>query len=75
VHAVDGDIGPVRGIVVEPGTGRVTSVLLRERHLLSHRTVLIPRSAVAEVGVDGFHLSITKRQVHDLPEATGHAAD
>jgi hypothetical protein len=69
VHATDGDIGHVQGIVVDPGTGRVASVLLRERHLLSHRTVLIPRSAVAEVGAGGFHLSITKRQVQDLPPA------
>jgi hypothetical protein len=52
----------------------VMSVLLRERHLLSHRTVLIPRSAVAEVGADGFHLSITKRQVQDLPADTDHPA-
>lgn len=74
VHATDGDIGHLQGIVVEPGTGRVTSVLLRERHLLSHRTVLIPRSAVAEVGADGFHLSITKRQVQDLPADTDHPA-
>ena len=69
VHAIDGDIGHVQGITVDPGTGHVTSVLLRERHLLSHRTVLIPRSAVAEVSADGFHLSITKRQAQDLPPA------
>jgi hypothetical protein len=69
VHATDGDIGHVQGIVVDPGTGRVTSVLLRERHRLSHRMVLIPRFAVAGVGADGFHLSITKRQVQDLPPA------
>lgn len=76
VHATDGDIGHVQGIVVDAGTGRVTSVLLRERHRLSHRTVLIPRSAVAEVGADGFHLSITKRQVQDLPPADiDHPAD
>jgi hypothetical protein len=69
VHATDGDIGHIQGIVADPGTGRVTFVLLRERHLLSHRTVFIPRSAVAEVDTDGFHLSITKRQVQDLPPA------
>ena len=69
VHAKDGDIGHVQGIVVDSGTGRVTAVLLRERHLLRHRTVLIPRSSVAAVGADGFHLSITKRQVQDLPPA------
>jgi sporulation protein YlmC with PRC-barrel domain len=69
VHAKDGDIGHIQGIVVDPGTGRVSAVLLRERHLLTHRTVLIPRSAVAEVDVDGFYLNITKRQVKDLPPA------
>jgi hypothetical protein len=47
----------------------VTSVLLREGHLLRRRTVLIPRSAVAEVGADGFHLRITTQQVQDLPPA------
>jgi sporulation protein YlmC with PRC-barrel domain len=69
VHATDGDIGHLRGIAVDPGTGRVTSVLLREGHLLRRRTVLIPRSAVAEVGADGFHLRITTQQVQDLPPA------
>jgi sporulation protein YlmC with PRC-barrel domain len=69
VHAKDGDIGHVQGIVVDAGSGRVTSVLLREGHLLGRRTVLIPRSAVAEVGADGFHLHITKEQVRNLPTA------
>jgi len=69
VHAKDGDIGHLQGIVVDPGTGRVTSVLLKEGHLLGRRTVLIPRSAVAEVGADGFHLHITKEQVQNLPPA------
>jgi hypothetical protein len=69
VHATDGDIGHVLGFVVEAGSGRVTSVLLREGHLLSRRTVLIPRSAVAEVGEDGFRLSITREQVQHLPPA------
>jgi hypothetical protein len=69
VHATDGDIGHVQGIVVDPGTGRVISVLLREGHLLGRRTVLIPRSAVAEAGADGFHLNITTHEVKNLPRA------
>jgi len=56
VHATDGDIGHVLGFVIEAGSGRVTSVLLREGHLLGRRTMFIPRSAVAEVGPDGFRL-------------------
>ncbi len=69
VHATDGDIGHVLGFVVEADSGRVTSVLLREGHLLGRRTVLIPRAAVAEVGWDGFRLNITKEQVKHLPPA------
>jgi hypothetical protein len=69
VHAKDGDIGHIQGISVEPGTGRVTAVLLKERHLLRHRTVAIERSAIAEVGPDGFHLHLTTAQVRNLPPA------
>ena len=69
VHATDREIGRVQGIAVDPDTGRVTSVLLRTGHLLSHKAVLVPRSAVAAVGADGFHLNITAQQVHDLPPA------
>jgi hypothetical protein len=68
-HATDRDVGHVQGIAVDPDTGRVTSVLLRTGHLLSHKAVLVPRSAVASVCADGFHLNITARQVHDLPPA------
>jgi hypothetical protein len=68
-HAADRDIGHVQGIAVDPATGQVTSVLLRTGRLLSHKAVLIPRSAVAEVDAAGFHLNITARQVHGLPRA------
>lgn len=75
VHAKDGDIGHVQGIAVDPATGRVTFLLLRTGRLWSHRAVLVPRSAVAEVGADGFHLDITVQQVRDLPPAdTDHPA-
>lgn len=69
VHATDGDIGHIQGIVVDTGSGRVTSLLLRARHHLGHKTVLIPRSAVAEVGSYGFNLNIAREQVHKLPPA------
>jgi PRC-barrel domain len=70
-HATDRDIGHVQGIAVDPATGQLTCVLLRTGHLLSRKAVLIPRSAVAEVDADGFHLNITAKQVHDLPPAGG----
>lgn len=73
VHATDGDAGHVQGILVDGGSGCVTSVLLREGHLMGRRSVLIPRSAVAEVGADGFHLRMSREQVQNLPPADiGH---
>jgi hypothetical protein len=69
VHATDGDIGHVQGIIVDTGSGRVTSLLLRTGHLLGRKMVLIPRSAVAEVGTYGFQLNIARDQVHKLPSA------
>jgi len=69
VHATDGDIGQVEGVAVEAGTDRVASVLLREGHPWGRRAVFIPRKAVAKVDADGFHLTITRQQVRDLPPA------
>jgi hypothetical protein len=46
-------------------------VLLQEGHLLSRKEVRIPRDAVARVDEDGFHLSITRRDVQDLHAGLG----
>jgi hypothetical protein len=65
VHATDGDIGTVEGLVVDPDR-RVTHVLLQEGHLWGRKDVAIPIGAV--IGVDGgVRLNITKQDVKDLP--------
>lgn len=66
VHATDGDIGRVQGLVIDRGSRRVTHVLLQEGHLWSRKDVAIPMSAVASAS-DGIQLTITRRQVEDLP--------
>jgi hypothetical protein len=66
VHAVDGEIGRVRGFLADPGDHRVTHVLLQDGHLWERKEVAIPISAVTGVQ-DGIRLSITKRQVENLP--------
>jgi sporulation protein YlmC with PRC-barrel domain len=66
VHAVDGDIGQVQGLVIDPRDHHVTHVLLQEGHLWGRKEVAIPISAVTGVD-DGIRLSITKQQVQDLP--------
>jgi sporulation protein YlmC with PRC-barrel domain len=66
VHAADGNIGRVQGLVIDPSDHHVTHVLLQEGHLWGRKEVAIPISAVTGVD-DGIRLSITKQQVQDLP--------
>jgi sporulation protein YlmC with PRC-barrel domain len=66
VHATDGAIGRVRGLVVDPRDRHVTHVLLDEGHLWGEKRVAIPISAVAGVS-DGVRLNLTKDEVRDLP--------
>jgi sporulation protein YlmC with PRC-barrel domain len=66
VHATDGDIGRVQGIVIDPRNHQVTHVLLQEGHLWGSRDVAIPIRALT-VGDNGIALNITKQQVQDLP--------
>jgi sporulation protein YlmC with PRC-barrel domain len=67
VHATDGSIGHVQGLVIEPQSHHVTHVLLQEGHLWGKKEVAIPIHAVAKVDQDGIHLDRTKQQVQDLP--------
>ena len=66
VHALDGEIGRIKGLLVDPDDHRVTHVLLEEGHLWGRKKVSIPVSAVTGVE-NGIRLSLTKRQVEDLP--------
>jgi sporulation protein YlmC with PRC-barrel domain len=65
VHATDGDIGRVQGLVVDPADHHVTHVLLAEGHLWGRKEVAIPIGAVTAVD-DGVRLSLTKDDVADL---------
>jgi hypothetical protein len=75
VHASDGPIGHVRGLVVDPSDHQVTHVLLDEGHLWGKKEVSIPISAVTGVDDDGVRLSLTKAQIADLPPVLGAPHD
>jgi sporulation protein YlmC with PRC-barrel domain len=66
IHATDGHIGKVQGLVIDPDSHRVTHVLLQEGHLWGRKEVAIPIGAVTGVD-DGIRLNITRQQVQDLP--------
>ena len=66
VHATDGNVGQVEGLVIDPDSHRVTHVLLQEGHLWGRKDVTIPISAVTRVA-DRIEVSLSRQQVHDLP--------
>ncbi len=66
VHATDGDIGKVEGLVVESRGHHVTHLLLQEGHLWGRREVAIPIEAISSVE-SGIRLKISKQEVQDLP--------
>jgi sporulation protein YlmC with PRC-barrel domain len=66
VHATDGAIGRVQGLVIDRSDHHVTHVLLDEGHLWGQKRVAIPISAVTGVE-DGVRLNLTKDEVRDLP--------
>jgi sporulation protein YlmC with PRC-barrel domain len=66
VRASDGRIGHLKGFAVDQADHKVTHVLLREGHLWGRKDVAIPAEAVSSMN-DDIELSITKKQVEDLP--------
>jgi sporulation protein YlmC with PRC-barrel domain len=66
VHATDGHIGQVEGLVVDPERQRVTHVLLQEGHVWGRKEVAIPIGTVSRVA-DRVEVNLSKQQVQDLP--------
>jgi sporulation protein YlmC with PRC-barrel domain len=66
VHATDGDIGNVQGLVISAGDRHITHVLLREGHLFGRKQVAIPIGSITAV-TDGIRVGLTRQQVQNLP--------
>lgn len=66
VHATDGWIGSVQGLVIDPEDHHVTHVLLQEGHFLGRKQVAIPIGAASRVG-DEIRVALSKQAVEDLP--------
>ena len=66
VHATDGEIGKVEGLVVDSGGGRVTHVLLQEGHLWGRKQVAIPIDEVETID-EGITVNLSKHEIEALP--------
>ena len=66
VHARDGLIGAVQGLVVDPANHHVTHVILQEGHVWGRKQVAIPIGAANRVG-DEIRVDLTKDEIEALP--------
>jgi hypothetical protein len=62
VHASDGAIGQIQGLVIDSGSHQVTHVLLQEGHVFGRKVVAIPIGAVTGVNENGIQLNITSNR-------------
>jgi hypothetical protein len=69
VHATDGEAGHLCAVRIDPGSGRVTHVLVRHGPAWHRADTAIPAEMVAGFGDGGIQLGITRQQVRDLPSA------
>jgi len=67
VHATDGEIGRVQGLVIDRDSYHVTHVLLQEGHLWGRKEVAIPIKAVTSADY-GIKVNLNKQQIGDLPQ-------
>jgi uncharacterized protein YrrD len=66
VHAKDGPIGKVQGLVIDPADHHVTHVLLQEGHFWGHKQVAIPIGVSNRVDYE-VRVDLTKDEVEALP--------
>jgi sporulation protein YlmC with PRC-barrel domain len=72
VEATDGFVGKVDEFLVNPETGHITHLVMREGHLWGQKDVTIPLSAMGETQDDTVFLKLDKHQIESLPTVPVH---
>jgi|GEM_PF-491884 len=67
VEATDGHVGSVDEFVVEPISGHITHLVLREGHLWGRRDIMIPASEIDRIERDTVYLKLDKEKIGKLP--------
>jgi uncharacterized membrane protein/sporulation protein YlmC with PRC-barrel domain len=67
VEASDGHIGEVGEFLIDPKSGHVTHLVLREGHILGKVAVTLPLSTIDHVEEDTVYLKLGKEDVESLP--------
>jgi sporulation protein YlmC with PRC-barrel domain len=72
VEATDGYVGKVDEFAVDPQTGHITHLVMREGHLWGKKDVIIPLSAMGKTNEDTVFLKLDKHQIESLPTFSLH---
>lgn len=72
VNATDGPVGEVEELLIDPTSGQITHLVLREGHLWRHKNVSIPVSAISRIDSTVIYLKFSKQQLLDLPKDQRH---
>jgi sporulation protein YlmC with PRC-barrel domain len=67
VRAIDGRVGRVDEFCVDPESGHISHLVLREGHLWEGRAVTIPVSQIDRIEENVVHLKIDKKAVAEIP--------
>ena len=66
VHATDGPIGRLDGVVIDPHR-RLTHILLQDGHLWRKKEVAIPARSIEALTDDEIHVVLSKHEITALP--------
>jgi hypothetical protein len=67
VEAKDGPVGQVDEFLVDPATGHITHLVMREGHLWGTKDVAIPVSQIGRLEEDTVHVKLDKAGIEALP--------
>jgi sporulation protein YlmC with PRC-barrel domain len=68
VEATNGRVGKVDEFLVDPKTGHITHIVMREGHLWESKEISVPISTVIRVGEAKVYLNLTQEEIEKLPE-------
>ena len=69
VEATDGRVGQVDEFLIEPATGKITHVVVRQGHIGVKKDVTIPVAEIDRIEDDVVYLKLDKHAVSQLPNA------
>lgn len=67
VEAADGHVGKVGELVIDPGSGEISHLILMKGHLWGKKEISVPVSAIEFASEDTVYLKLDKRAIGQLP--------